>query len=249
MRPSQSAFSVLPPVVCLDEIDSTNDEARRRAEAGERGPVWLTAKRQSSGRGRYGRSWLSRPGNLAATYLFQPELDAEACARLSFVAALAVVDAIDRFLPDAAQVKWPNDVLIDARKLAGILLEAGGARDDGQPAWLAVGIGVNLASAPDDVPFPAIALASKCPPPAPDAFLEVLRVSWNERSARYYAEGFAPVREAWLARAYGLGGPIHVKLADRQVRGIFEGLDAEGVLLVRESGQLHRIRAGEVFFE
>lgn len=248
MTPSHSELSGLPPVVCLDEIDSTNDEARRRAEAGARGPLWLTAERQSSGRGRYGRSWLSLSGNLAATYLFQPGLPAEACAHVSFVAALAVADAVDRFLPGSARVKWPNDVLVDGRKLAGILLEAGGAEDDGRPAWLAVGFGVNLAAAPDDVPFPAIALASLCEPPSPRAFLDTLRMTWREKMTGYEQQGFGPTRDGWLARAYGLGQPIHVKLAEQQLRGIFEGLDAEGVLLVREGAQLHRIRAGEVFF-
>lgn len=244
-----SDFSALAPVVSLAQIDSTNDEARRRAETGARGPLWLTAERQTSGRGRYGRTWESASGNLAATFLFSPGLTADACAKLSFVAAMAVVDVLDSYVPGRAQVKWPNDVLIAGSKVAGILLEAGGAQSQGQPEWLAIGIGINLVAAPGETPFPATALADHLAvPPGPATMLAGLNGSLNARLAQFFGEGFAPVREAWLARACGLSGPIHVKLADCTIDGVFEGLDPDGALLVRDGAELRRVRAGEVFF-
>lgn len=242
-------FSKLAAVIRLPEIDSTNDEARRRAEAGERGPLWLIADRQTAGRGRYGRSWQSGEGNFAATYLFAPGLEADRCAQLSFAVALALLDVLDSLPPVRGALKWPNDVLIGGRKVAGILLEAGGAQTGAAPAWLAIGIGVNLVATPQDVPFPATALAEYVPPPAPLEMLARLAPGLNARLANYYAQGFAPLRDAWLARAHGLGGPIHVKLAERSVEGVFEGLSAEGALVLRTGAERREIRAGEVYFE
>src|SRR5262249_47981168 len=129
----------------FDDIDSTNEEARRRAGAGARGPLWIWAQRQTAGRGRRGRAWESPLGNLSCTLLFAPHATAAAAARLSFVASLAVRDLVAELLPDAeVKVKWPNDVLLDGRKTSGILLESAGETGSGDLPWLAVGIGVNL---------------------------------------------------------------------------------------------------------
>ena len=126
------------------EIDSTNEEARRLAAAGVQGPLWILADRQSKGRGRRGREWHSLAGNLYATLLLNPVSRIAQCAQLSFVAALAVGDLVARYAPLAVpELKWPNDVLADGRKIAGILLETSGM-DAGAPDWLAIGFGVNL---------------------------------------------------------------------------------------------------------
>jgi BirA family biotin operon repressor/biotin-[acetyl-CoA-carboxylase] ligase len=248
-----SAIVAWPPryaLLELDEIDSTNEEARRRAAAGERRPLWIAAARQSAGRGRRGRAWQSSPGNLFATLLLRPERSTGECAQLSFVTALAVSDMLARFAPHVGlALKWPNDVLAGERKIAGILLESESGAD-GMAAWLAVGIGVNLTVYPEDTEFPAISLAAiGAAPPAPkDALLHLAA-----RFAKWYevwrAAGFAPVREAWLARAYGLGSPIRVRLANEEIMGVFQGIDESGALLLGLPGGATRaIAAGEVFY-
>lgn len=142
------------PVEAYEELDSTNAEARRRAEAGEAGPVWITAARQTAGRGRRGRAWSTQAGNLAATLLFVTDKPAGEAAQVSFIAALAAMDLAEACLgPGAAGLKWPNDLVVHGRKAVGILIESG-ARPDGR-LWMAVGIGVNLAHAPSDVERPA----------------------------------------------------------------------------------------------
>jgi BirA family biotin operon repressor/biotin-[acetyl-CoA-carboxylase] ligase len=234
----------------LDEIDSTNEEARRRAAAGEQRRLWITAGRQSAGRGRRGNSWKSSPGNLFATLLLRPEKPAGECAQLSFVAALAVSDMLARFAQHAdLALKWPNDVLASGRKIAGILLESESGAD-GMAAWLAVGIGVNLTVFPQDTEFPAISLAALgAAPPAPkDALLHLAA-----RFAKWYevwrTAGFAPVREAWLARTSGLGSRIRVRLASEETMGVFQGIDESGALLLGTAGGTTRtVAAGEVFY-
>ncbi|HVV26916.1 MAG TPA: biotin--[acetyl-CoA-carboxylase] ligase [Rhizomicrobium sp.] len=223
------------------EIDSTSNEARRLAEVGTAGPVWIMAGRQTAGYGRRGRAWHTLPGNLAATLLLRPQ--SPHAGQLSFAAALAVSDMAAQLAPDAAvTVKWPNDVLADGCKLAGILLEAG----DG---WLTVGIGVNLAAAPEGTEFPATALAALgIAPPPPDAALTVIAARFARWYETWTREGFAPLRAAWLARAGGLGGPIRARLPHEERHGLFEGIDATGALLLNEQGRTRAIAAGEVFF-
>ena len=242
-----------PPGYALlefDEIDSTNEEARRRAKAGEGRSLWIVAARQSAGRGRRGNAWQSAQGNLFATLLLHPEKPAGECAQLSFVAALAVSDMLARFAPHTEfSLKWPNDVLAGGRKIAGILLESESGAD-GMTAWLAAGIGVNLAVFPEDTEFPAISLAALgAAPPAPkDALLHLAA-----RFAKWYevwrSAGFAPVREAWLARACGLGSRIRVRLANEEIMGVFQTIDQSGALLLGLPGGTTRaIAAGEIYF-
>jgi len=234
----------------LDEIDSTNQEAKRRASAGVTSPLWIMAARQSEGRGRRGNAWQSLAGNLSATLLIRPERQAAECAQLSFAAALAVSDMLAGFAPHAILgLKWPNDVLVDGRKIAGILLESE-SKADGTAAWLAVGIGVNLAAFPDDVEVPATSLAVQgiLPPTPRDAMLELAAAfaKWYEV---WRTQGFSPVREAWLARASGLGSRVRARLAKEDVVGVFQGIDESGALLLGLPGGTTRvIAAGEVFF-
>ncbi len=239
-----------PRILFFDDIDSTNAEARRLAEAGEAGPLWITALRQHAGRGRRGRAWETGEGNLAATYLFATALPPAQAAQVSFVAALAVADLLDAYLPgDRASLKWPNDPLIAGRKAAGILVESG-ALGDGR-IWLAVGCGVNLAKAPAKSERPTTALVEHMDGPAPLPREAVLRLasameSWREL---WEASGFAPIAEAWTRRAHGLGGPCVAQLSNETLRGIAEGLDPDGALRLRlESGEVRRITAGDVFF-
>jgi BirA family biotin operon repressor/biotin-[acetyl-CoA-carboxylase] ligase len=239
-----------PPIETYDELDSTNAEARRRAEAGEAGPVWITARVQTAGRGRRGRAWSTGQGNLAATLLMTTDAAPAEAAQLSFVAALAAAELADTCLgPGAARLKWPNDVLVFGKKAVGILVESG-ARDDGR-LWLAVGIGVNLAQAPVDLERPATAFAehmATAPPTAGEA-LELLATRFEAWRNAWATQGFAPVAEAWTARAHGLGARCEARLPNRTLSGIAEGLDADGSLRLRlDDGALERITAGDVYF-
>lgn len=238
------------PLRHFKEIDSTNEEARRLALAGVQGPLWLVADHQTKGRGRRGRDWQSREGNLAATLLLRPAKPIAQCAQLSFVAALGASDVVGRCAPRAeVKVKWPNDVLADEKKIAGILLESA-SKDGARPDWLAIGFGINLASHPPDTEFPATSIAVLGEkPPAPRAALDCLAASWSRWYEVWSERGFEPIRDAWLARAARLGAGIRARIADMEAVGVFEGIDAEGALVLREAaGRTRKISAGEVFF-
>jgi BirA family biotin operon repressor/biotin-[acetyl-CoA-carboxylase] ligase len=232
------------------EIDSTNEEARRIAAAGEKGPVWLRADHQTAGRGRRGRHWESPPGNLAATLLIAPGKPASECAQLSFVTAISAADTASNFAPGAdIKVKWPNDVLANGKKLSGILLEStsGG---DGALAYLAIGIGMNLAHFPPDTEFPATSLAAVgVSVPSPSAALVQLAAHFAKWYDTWMTNGFSPIQDAWLARAAGLGTRIRARLTHEETSGVFEGIDGTGALILREGqGRVRVIAAGEVFF-
>jgi BirA family biotin operon repressor/biotin-[acetyl-CoA-carboxylase] ligase len=240
----------LPPIEALDEVDSTNAEARRRAEAGAAGPLWITARRQTAGRGRRGRAWEMGAGNLAATYLAHTLKPPAEAAQISFVAALAVADLAAAFVPAAlVSLKWPNDPLIAGRKTAGILVESGPHPSGG--LWLAVGCGVNLATPPDHPERPAAAFAQhmRGPPPAPLEALAVLAESFERWRRLWERLGFPPIAEAWTARAHGLGQTCTARLPAETITGIAEGLDSDGALRLRTGpGVVRRITAGDVFF-
>lgn len=231
------------------ELDSTNAEARRRAEAGEGGPVWIAAAVQTGGRGRRGRAWSTGPGDLAATLLTTCDVPAPEAAQVSFVAALAAHDLAEACIgPGLARVKWPNDLLIHGRKAAGVLVESG-PRADGR-LWLAVGVGVNLAHAPTDAERPATAFADHmAAPPEPRAALEILAARFEAWRGIWASQGFAPIAAAWTVRAHGLGERCEARLPGRTVAGVAEGLDTDGALKLRlDGGEIERITAGDVFF-
>jgi BirA family transcriptional regulator, biotin operon repressor / biotin---[acetyl-CoA-carboxylase] ligase len=239
-----------PPVEAYDELDSTNAEVRRRAETGAAGPVWITAALQTAGRGRRGRAWSTERGNLAATLLMTTDAAPVEAAQISFVAALAAADLAEACLgPDVARLKWPNDVLVHGKKAVGILVESG-ARPEGA-LWLAVGIGVNLAHAPQNLERPAVSFAEHMggKPPEPAAALEVLATRFEAWRRAWATEGFAPIARAWTARALGLGQACEARLPNRTLKGVAEGLDPDGALRLRlDGGGLERITAGDVFF-
>jgi BirA family biotin operon repressor/biotin-[acetyl-CoA-carboxylase] ligase len=241
------------PVLWLDTVDSTNAEARRRAEGGDAGPLWIAARNQTAGHGRRGRPWSTLPGNLAATLLTASPLAAAEAAGVSFVAALAVADLACAYVPEAlVALKWPNDVLLDGRKLSGVLVESGPKAGGG--VWLAVGVGVNLAAAPADVERPAAALAQhlapdRGAPPAPDEALNVLAAAFDRWNSVWAEGGLAPILAAWSGRSRGLPGPCTARLANETLAGNAEGLDSEGCVRLRlPDGRLRRIAAGEVYF-
>jgi BirA family biotin operon repressor/biotin-[acetyl-CoA-carboxylase] ligase len=239
-----------PPIEALDEIDSTNAEARRRAEAGETGPVWITATRQTAGRGRRGRNWETGKGNLAATLLCVTQKPPVEAAQVSFVAALAVADLAATYVPSSlVTLKWPNDPMIGGRKASGILVESGMHPAGG--LWLAIGIGVNLASPPVSPERPATALSEHmvAPPPKPLDALAVLAEAFERWRGVWERVGFPAIADAWTARAHGIGEACTARLANETIEGVAEGLDGDGALRLRTaSGIVRRITAGDVFF-
>jgi birA, biotin-[acetyl-CoA-carboxylase] ligase region len=245
----------LPPgfrVEAFDSVGSTNDEAKAFARSGAAEGTIVWAKRQEAGRGRRGRAWTSPEGNLYTSTILRPGRSPGESAQVSFVAALATAETAASVLPGPVELrcKWPNDVLANGRKLSGILLESEAAAEGGL-AWLVLGVGINLRHFPESTEFSATSLmAEGAPPMQPGALLEI----YAEQLQRWYAiwteHGFAPIRDAWMARAKGLGEPIVVRLPDRTLTGTFADLDSDGVLLLdRDDGAgRQRIAAGDVFF-
>lgn len=238
------------PVVFLETTGSTNAEALARAAAGEYGPLWIAAGRQSAGRGRRGRTWVSEPGNLYATLLLTDAAPPAAVAGVCFVAALAVHDAIldaaHGLAPAQLKLKWPNDVLLDGRKIVGILVE--GASQAGRH-MTAIGIGVNCLHHPESTEYPATSLARAGFAVEPGGLLSALGVVMGRRLDEWQrGENFAAIRAAWLARASGVGSPIEVRLPAGSMSGTFEALDESGALLLRRSdGTREKVAAGDVF--
>jgi len=243
LDPSARAAGVR--LVAHDAIGSTNAEALKLARAGERGPLWVTARMQDAGRGRRGAAWVSEAGNLYAT-LLMTDLPAARAPELSFVAALAVHDAIAAAAPGLRPtLKWPNDLLLDGAKFAGILIEGEG----GTPFAVAVGIGVNCVNHPTLTAYPATDLAAAGVSLAPERLFAALSAATVRRLAQWdRGAGFAATRADWLARASGLGEPIRVRLPERELAGRFAGLDETGHLLVEgPGGAVEAIAAGEVY--
>ena len=243
----------MPPgytLIALDEAGSTNDEAKNRAAQGAPDGTVVWARQQRAGRGRRGRSWVSPPGNLYVSAILRPACGARGVAQLSFVAALAVLDLVDGSLPGRARCKWPNDVLVDGGKAAGVLLESA-LGPGGHVDWVVLGIGVNLASHPRiDGAIPSTSLAEAGGPTlAPEEALRSVLAALARRRREWETQGFAAVRHAWLDRAHGLGGPVTVVNGERRVAGVFEGLDEEGALVLAQPGtELISIAAGDVIF-
>jgi BirA family biotin operon repressor/biotin-[acetyl-CoA-carboxylase] ligase len=246
MKLAPAAVDAGVGLIACETLGSTNSEALARARAGATGPLWITARTQTAGRGRRGRTWVSEPGNLYATLLLTDPAPPERATQLSFVAALAVHGAIAACAPPLAArlaFKWPNDLLLDHAKLAGILIEAEGTR----PLMVAVGIGVNCRHHPAATEFPATDLAAAGAGVAVEELFWALSVAMVDR-LRQWEEGFAGIRASWLAHAGGLGGELTARLGARELTGRFETLDETGRLLLRlPDGALEPIAAGEVF--
>lgn len=235
-------------------LDSTNAEVLRRAASGAAAPLWVLAQTQTAARGRRGRAWASPPGNFAASLLLRTGEPPARAALRSFVAALGLHDALASATgrPELFALKWPNDVLLSGRKLAGILLEtAGGA---GAAKALVIGFGVNLRSAPDPAALepgavpPVSLLAATGIEIAPEDFLDLLAPAVRHREAQLVAGGFAPLRGAWLARAARLGETVTARLPGRHVTGRFATIDDTGALVLDTAGGRVTLAAAELHF-
>jgi BirA family biotin operon repressor/biotin-[acetyl-CoA-carboxylase] ligase len=247
LDPAAAAASVR--LIEREAVGSTNAEALAMMRTGERGPLWIVAHTQTAGRGRRGRVWASETGNLHATLLLTSPGQTAAVAELSFVAALAVHDAISEQAPGLAMrlsLKWPNDVLCDGKKFSGILLEGEGVA--GGAATVAVGIGVNCGNHPEDTEYPATDLSASGAAVSPDMLFLSLSRTMMLRIQQWQDAGFPSVRADWLSRAEGLGRTIRVRLHNRDLTGTFEALDERGYLLLQlADGSREAIAAGDVF--
>ena len=239
--------------VILPETDSTNAEAIRRAPI-IAGPEWILALHQSAARGRRGRAWAMPPGNFAATLVLRPSEPPEVVALRSFVAALALHDAFVAATgrPQPFALKWPNDVLLNGGKVAGILLESTGQGP--RVSHLAIGIGINLAAAPEAAQLaagatrPVSLTAETGARVTPEEFLDLLAPAYAAREAQFTAQGFAPIREAWLQRAARIGDEITARTTHESIPGTFETVDAMGNLVLNTAKGRRAIPAAEVFF-
>lgn len=244
-------------LLSYDVVDSTNEEAKRLAEGGGSHGAVIWAKRQTHGRGRMGREWVSHEGNLYVSVLLMPPCDIAIACQLSFVAAVAALEALAPIVPDRSLLscKWPNDILYDGRKLGGILLESFHAPHPDRPGierlCVVVGVGINVDNFPDQTPYPAISLKS--------SGVEIISAKivlsrfvhhFIEQYDLWRTKGFAPIRKLWLTHAHGMAQEIEVRLPDETLTGTFKGIDAEGHLMLSLPGRKKRlISAGDVFFK
>ncbi len=234
----------------MAEVDSTNAEGLRLARD-LAGPTWIFATRQVAGRGRRGRAWRDPEGNFAASLVLKPlEAPGQAALR-SFVAALALFDALSTLAPAARlALKWPNDVLLSGGKLAGILLEGAGA--GAHLDHLVIGFGVNLAGVPeqgDAAVAPVSLLSGAGVDVRAEALLDHLAAAYARREAVFVTDGFAPIRAAWLDRAARLGQDVTARTMRDEIRGRFDTVDESGNLVLSTPGGLRAIPAADVFFE
>lgn len=225
----------------------------RRLAGDVSGPTWISAKRQTAARGRRGRGWETPEGNLSATLLLKPAGQSEAAALRSFVAALAVYEACLTLTgrTEAFALKWPNDVMMNGGKLAGILLESSG--QGAALDWLSIGIGVNLAHAPEvgaleGRALEPVALSALGVDITPEDFLLHLACAFAQWETRFTSYGFAPIRLAWLARAAHLGQPIVARTMTCEFEGTFETVNEVGNLVLRTAKGREVIPAADIFF-
>lgn len=227
-------------LVALDSVGSTNDEAARLAEAGAAEGTVVWAREQTGGRGRRGRHWSSPVGNLYSSTILRPDCQASRATELGFVAALAVADVVPT--GRETRVKWPNDVMVDGGKVAGILLESS-IGQGGLVEHVVAGIGINVGFAPQlpEMRYPGAALGGSV-----EATLEKLTQAMARRLADWRHHGFETVRAAWLAKAGPIGADVDVRLGEELVRGRFAGLDGDGALLLDTTAGPRKIVSGEL---
>jgi BirA family biotin operon repressor/biotin-[acetyl-CoA-carboxylase] ligase len=229
-------------------LGSTNDEAKRLAQEGCAHGTVIWADEQTAGHGRLGRPWISPRGNLLVSVVLRPTAQPGHAAELGFLTAVVVAEAVALLLPqpNGVGLKWPNDVQVNGAKIAGVLPEA--RSDGGTLRWVVLGVGLNLANAPGDMPYPVTCLrdhgVTVTPEQGLERFLERLAL-WL---VRWEADGFMPVRAAWLTYVRGLGREVTVRIGDREERGVFRELADDGAMVLATDKGLRRITAGEISF-
>jgi len=256
LRPGSTAMKDWPKGYgrrILSSVDSTNAEAARIAPDIS-GPEWILAHQQTAGRGRRGRAWVNPKGNFAATLVMRPAGTTQTAALRSFVTSLALYEALISVTGRAGifSLKWPNDVLLNGGKLAGILLESAGK--GAEISFLSIGIGVNLTQAPDMTEVqpgalrPVSLMSETGAFVAPEEFLDVLAPAYARLETQFTTYGFEPIRTAWLERAARLGEVITAKTSRDEITGRFETVDEAGNLVLSTSKARVAIPAADVFF-
>jgi BirA family biotin operon repressor/biotin-[acetyl-CoA-carboxylase] ligase len=244
-------------LISLEATDSTNDDALQAARSGGTGQLWIAAAEQRAGRGRHGRQWTSPPGNLYASLLLIDPCEAHIAPQLSFVAGLALHEAVEAVTGVGAprlSLKWPNDLLCDGAKVSGLLLEGHRLAPDG-PLAIIIGFGVNVAFAPTGTPYPALSLQGIKPGLTREAVFRSLSAAfartfaaWRMSSRMNASDPFGSIRRLWLERAAGIGQEVTLRLPSGEKRGIFEGLDRFGRLQLKSSTGVELIDAGDLYF-
>ncbi|MCK4944830.1 MAG: biotin--[acetyl-CoA-carboxylase] ligase [Alphaproteobacteria bacterium] len=232
-------------IVELDTVGSTNDHARQLAEEGAASGTVVWAHKQTVGRGRQGNLWVGSVGNLFMSMILRPHTDGEHIGQLSFLSAVALANVLETLLPETAKItlKWPNDLLINRKKAAGILIETESCGTN--PPWVVIGIGVNIIDAPEK----AISLydvgVKDC---EPGDVLQLIAREIMLLAEQWEQDGFDPIREAWLMRSCKQGEPLTARLPKETLTGTFGGLDHTGALLLTLPNKQRKvITSGEVF--
>lgn len=229
-------------------IDSTNKEAIRKLEDGAKTGLWITASEQTLGRGRSGRDWVSKPGNLYCSLIHKVGGDIQKSAQLTFVASLAVRESISEFIADDhIKCKWPNDILVHGKKICGILLESHEVSNGDN--YMIIGIGVNVAHHPDNTMYKTTHINEQSEHifSHVDVFF-ILTHKMSQWIDLWQQRGFEHIRESWLTHATGIGENIKVRLPNEQFEGRFIDLDSNGALMLEMGSETKLIHSGDVFF-
>ncbi|WP_243373333.1 biotin--[acetyl-CoA-carboxylase] ligase [Geotalea sp. SG265] len=237
-------------IVCLDETDSTNNVAFRLAEEGTVEGTVVIADAQSRGKGRLGRSWASPKGvNLYCSVVLRPAVPPVAASQLTFLSVVAVARAIELTTPLKAWIKWPNDILIDGRKIAGLLNEMSAETEKVNFVVLGIGVNINMRREqfPPDLRHPASSLYLENGEELDrNRFICTLLRELDELYAIYLRLGYGPVREEWLSRSQLHGRKARIDAQNGSVIGIINGIDDMGALLLDMDGREERILSGDV---
>ncbi|AFW01994.1 biotin--[acetyl-CoA-carboxylase] ligase [Gluconobacter oxydans] len=232
-----------------ETLGSTSDLLKKKAEAGAQGKLAIQAFSQTSGRGTRGRSWVDPGGNLAISLLFRPEKSIDFLAVIPFLTAVSLYETARQFSTGEADfmLKWPNDLLLSERKMAGVLIEAGGNADR---KWVVVGIGANLRQAPQIEGRQLSSLSEVAAAPDPAVFGRDLALQMDRWIGLWEAEGFVPIREAWLERAHPVGRHLAVQRGETYISGSFSGLDEQGrLLLALPNGETIPVVTGDILLD
>lgn len=239
-------------VAAFDVLDSTNTTCAELARNGEVAGLVVVADHQTKGRGRRGRQWVSEQGNLFCSILMRPTCSMQEASNVSFIAALAIYETVFSLVSDQhlkVECKWPNDVLIEGKKISGILLETVLNPLTNEFTGLIIGMGINICYAPDNTLYPCAYLQEYARKEVTrEDILTLLLSSFSQWWDRWQANGFGPIREHWLKNAKGVGETITVNYPNHSLYGTFEGLDSDGALILKHEGTETLVTAGDIFF-